>query len=128
MLVQNLGIEADQLLGGEGVQVAANRVHRPRDLFRGAAGGSLEQHVFDEVRQAVLLADFPAGAAADPDADRDRSHVGHRLGNHADPVRKGRHFNVAQCSRFEVMSRWEARRWKSRYILCCSTFAGTGIR
>ncbi len=55
MLVEHLGVEADQLLGGEGVQIAADGIDRARDVFGGTARGALEQHVLDEMRDAVLL-------------------------------------------------------------------------
>ena len=55
MLVEHLGVEADQFLGGEGVQIAADGIDRARDIFGRAVGGALEEHVLDEVRDAVLL-------------------------------------------------------------------------
>ena len=58
VLVQHLRVEAHQFLGGEGVQIAADGVHRARDLLGGPVGGALEQHVLDEVREAVLLLRF----------------------------------------------------------------------
>ena len=37
VLVEHLGVEADQFLGGEGVQVAADGIHRAGDIFGRAA-------------------------------------------------------------------------------------------
>ncbi len=94
VLVQDLGVEADQFLAGKGVEVAADGVHRARDVFGGAMGGALEEHVLDEVRDAVLLGRFLAGPGVDPHAHRDRAHVGHGFGNHADAVRERGHIDV----------------------------------
>jgi hypothetical protein len=95
VLVEHLGVEADQFLGGEGVQVAAHRIDGAGDIFGGAVGGALEQHMLDEVRDAVLLGIFAAGAGADPDAHGDGAHVRHGLGDHAHAIRQRGHFDVA---------------------------------
>ena len=68
VLVQHLGVEADHLLGREGVQVASDGVHRAGDVLRRAAGGPLEYHVLDEVRDAVLFGRLLAASGAHPDA------------------------------------------------------------
>ena len=56
------------LLGGEGIQVAANRVRRASDLLGAAVLGSLKEHVLDKVRDAVFLDALLACAGAQPDA------------------------------------------------------------
>ena len=94
VLVQHLGVEAHQFLGGEGVQVAADGIHRARDVFGRAVRGALEQHVLDEVRDAVLLGRLAARAGADPHPHRDRAHVRHGFGDHADAVGQRGHFDV----------------------------------
>ena len=94
VLVEDLGVEAHQLLAGEGVQVAADRIHRARDSLRRAAGGALEQHVLDEVRDAVALRDFAPRAGAYPDAHRNRPHMRHALADDAQPVRERGHFDI----------------------------------
>src|SRR6202043_4033114 len=53
MFVEHFGVEADLFLGGEGVEHAADGIHFTRDRFRGAALSAFENHVFDEVGQAV---------------------------------------------------------------------------
>jgi hypothetical protein len=45
-------VVAGVLLGGERVQLAADRIHRLRDVDSGARRGRLEQQVFQEVRGA----------------------------------------------------------------------------
>ena len=49
MLVQHLGVEADQFLRGERVEVATNGIHRARNVFGTPFGGTFEQHVLDEM-------------------------------------------------------------------------------
>ena len=55
MLVHHLGIEAGAFLGGEGVQLSADRIHDLGNLPGGAPGRALEHHVLQEVAQAGLL-------------------------------------------------------------------------
>ena len=95
MLVEHLGVEADQFLGGEGVEIAADGIHRARDIFGRALRRALEQHVLDEVRDAVLFGGFAPRTGADPDSHRHGTHVRHGFGNHADAVGERGHFNVA---------------------------------
>jgi hypothetical protein len=81
VLVQDLGVEADHFLGREGVEIAADRIDRARNIFGGPVLSPLEEHVLDEVRNAILLGALPAGTAGNPDPDRHRTHVGHRFRN-----------------------------------------------
>src|SRR5882672_6514427 len=50
VLVKNLGVEADLLLGSECVEHAADRIHLAGDRFGRAAFRALENHVLDKVR------------------------------------------------------------------------------
>src|SRR6202051_5098345 len=73
MFVEDFGVEADLFLGGEGVKHAADGIHFTRDSFRGAALGAFENHVLDEVAQAVFIGRFAARTAANPHADGNRA-------------------------------------------------------
>jgi len=64
--------------------------------FGGAALGALENHVFHEVRQAVLFGTSRRGTAADPHANRDGTHVGHGLGDDHEAVGQNVLLNVAR--------------------------------
>jgi hypothetical protein len=86
MLVEHFHVEADALFGGEGVHVAANGVHLAGDIFGGAMLGAFENHVLDEVGDAVPGQIFVAGAALDPDADGDGADVLHLFGENGEPV------------------------------------------
>jgi hypothetical protein len=44
--------------------------------------------VLDEMSDAALLLGFVARAASEPDADADRSDVGHPLGEESETIRK----------------------------------------
>ncbi len=81
MLVENLGVEADLFLGGEGVEHAANGIHFAGDRFGRAALGAFEDHVLHEMREAIFLVDFAARAVANPDPDGNGANVRHGLGN-----------------------------------------------
>ena len=96
MLVEHLGVEADQLLGRKGVQIAAHRVDRAGNIFGGAVSGALKQHVLDKMRDAVLFGVFAPRAGADPEAYGDGAHVGHGFGDHPHAIRQAGHFNVAR--------------------------------
>ncbi len=80
--------KADGFLAGEGVQVAADCVHFAGDVLGGARFGALEEHVFDEVGDAVDLGGLVAGAGLDPDAHGDRAEVFHALGEDAEAIGK----------------------------------------
>jgi hypothetical protein len=81
VLVEHLHVVARVLLGGERVELAADRVHFLGDAFGGPPVGALEQHVLDEVRDAGVSLGLVAGSAREPDPDADRPHVRHALGD-----------------------------------------------
>ena len=81
MVVEHFGVKTNLLFRGESVEHAADRIHFAGDSFRGAALGAFENHVLDEMREAVFFRDFAARAVANPNADRDGTDVGHGLGD-----------------------------------------------
>ena len=88
VLVQNFDVEADAFFGGEGVHVAADGIDLTGDGFGGARFGALEDHVLDEMGDAVPLGRFVAGAGLQPDSDGDGTNVRHLLGDYGQAVRK----------------------------------------
>ena len=86
MLVEDLDVVAGVFFRGERVELAANRIDRLGDIFRRPRGGALEQHVLDEMRDAALVGAFVPRAARQPDADADRAHLSHALGENTKPV------------------------------------------
>ena len=96
MVVENLGVEADQFLRSEGVQVATDGIDGAGDLLRATRERALEEHVLDEMADAVLVWSLAARAARDPDAGGHRSHVGHRFGDNANSVGQQRSSNLAR--------------------------------
>src|SRR4029077_6073429 len=101
MLVENFGVETDLLFRGERVEHAADGIHFAGDGFGGAALGAFEDHVLDEMSEAVFLQDFAAGAVAKPDADGDGTDVGHRLGDDNETVGKNVALDVANLRSHE---------------------------
>lgn len=99
MLVENFGVETYLLFGSERVQHAADRIHFASDGFRRPTLRALEDHVLDEMSEAVFFRDFPAGAIADPQADRDRPDVGHGLRDDDEAVGQNVLLNVARFGR-----------------------------
>ena len=83
---ERLDVEADGLLAGEGVEVAADGVHFAGDVLGGAGAGALEDHVLDEVGDAVDFGSFAAGAGLDPDAHGHGAEMVHALGEHDQAV------------------------------------------
>ena len=81
VLVEDLDVVAGVLLRRERVELAADRVDRLRDVLGRARVGALEEHVLDEVRDAALRVGLVPRAAHQPDADRHRPDVRHRLGD-----------------------------------------------
>ncbi len=58
MLVEDLDVVARVFLGGERVELSADRIDRLRDVFGRPARRSLEEHVLDEVRDAARARRF----------------------------------------------------------------------
>src|SRR6266481_4130151 len=105
VLVQNFGVEADLLLGSEGVEHAADGIHFAGDGFGGAALRALEDHVLHKVRESVLFGNFTAGAVANPQADGDGAHVGHGLGDDHEAVGQNVLLNVARfCGHTNIVT------------------------
>ena len=95
VLVENLGVVTHHLLGGEGVEAAADGIHRAGDVLGRAIPGAFEDHVLDKVGNAVLVGRLAAGAGADPNAQRYGTHVSHALGDDADAVGQRRGLNIS---------------------------------
>jgi hypothetical protein len=55
VLIEHFGVKAGHLLGREGVEHSAHRVHRLRDFLRRAPRSALENHVLDKMRDPVAL-------------------------------------------------------------------------
>ena len=81
VLVEHLDVVAGVFLGGERVELAADRIDRLRNHLRRPRRRALEQHVLDEMRDAAFGIGLVARSARQPDADRHRPHVRHRLGD-----------------------------------------------
>ena len=86
VLVEHLDVVAGVFLGGERVELPADRVDRLGDVFGRPRARALEEHVLDEVRDAAALRGFVARPARQPDADADRSNLRHPLGQNAKTV------------------------------------------
>jgi hypothetical protein len=69
-------------LGGEGVELTADRVHLLGDPRGTAVRRALEQQMFEVVRGADLIGRLVARTSGNPHTDRRRAHPGHPLGDH----------------------------------------------
>ncbi len=85
---QRLDVEADGFLAGEGVQVAADRIHLAGNVLGGAGTGALEEHVLHKVGDAAGLGQFAPRAGLDPHAHGHRAQVIHALGQQDQAVRQ----------------------------------------
>ena len=93
VLVEHARVVADQLFRREGVEHAADAVGFARDILGGAAGGAFEDHVLDEVGDAVELDGLAARAVLQPYAHGDAADVRHRLSNDDEAVGQRRFVN-----------------------------------
>ena len=66
VFVEHFGVQADLLFRSKSVQHAADGIHFASDVFGGAAVGSFENHVLQEMGQAVFGENFAAGTIANP--------------------------------------------------------------
>ncbi len=88
VVCERLDVEADGLLAGEGVQVAADRIHLARNALRRARTRALEEHVLHKMRDTVDLRGFAARARLDPDAHGHGAQIIHALGQDDQAVRQ----------------------------------------
>src|SRR5213078_1334477 len=87
--VEHPGLERGRVARGVGVERAAPRLERQRDLLCRAALGALEHHVLEQVGHAHLGAGLVGARTAHPDPDRHRADARHPLGQHHNPARRG---------------------------------------
>src|ERR1043166_3094263 len=113
MLVENFSVETNELFRSECVEIAADRINRARDVLGGPGLGTLEQHMLDEMRNAVLFRRLAAGSAADPDSHRNRTDMRHGLGNHTHAIRQHGPFNVSQRAVKGAVRRSSHGCWKN---------------
>ena len=84
------GVVACSFLGGESVHVAAHAFDFLHDAAGGASGRAFEEHVLDEMRDAVEPHRFMASADTGPDAQGGGFGVGDLTGGDAQAAGKSR--------------------------------------
>ena len=94
VLVQNFGVEANLLFGGEGVQHAPDRIHLACNVLGRAALRAFENHMLHKVGEAIFLGNLAAGAIADPDADGNGADMRHGLRDDHEAIGQRVAFNV----------------------------------
>src|SRR3989441_6060972 len=80
------------------IHLSPDIVHGLRDLQRGSSCRPLEEEVFEEVRNPMLLGRLVSRPCADPNPDRDRADMRDAFGEHADAIR--------QCRRGDGLAGW----------------------
>ena len=80
--VDDLGVVTGRLFIGERIEASADAVHRLGDCASAAPLGPFEQHVFDEMRDPAVVVSLQRRSDVGPNADRNRAHRRHRLGQH----------------------------------------------
>jgi len=103
VFVEHLGVETYLFLGRECVQHPPNRIHFPGDIFGAAPIGTLKNHVFEEMSEAVFKGHFAAGAATYPNAHRNGTDVLHGLGDDHQAVGQNLTLNVAYLGDHDVL-------------------------
>ena len=83
---RHVGLHHPRIIGGgfgrgAGVEIAADRLDFLDDLARGAPGRALEGHVFQKMRDAVLVRLLVTAADAGPDAERRGFQMRHGVGD-----------------------------------------------
>src|SRR4029453_7001350 len=85
---------AGRLDAGCRVQVSADRLNCLRDLPGVSALGSLERHMFEQMRDPVFVRLLVAAARTDPDAEGGGFKMRHSVGHHRKARRKTGHFDA----------------------------------
>jgi len=88
MRVEDLGIETDLFLGGEGIEHAADGIHFTGNVFGGTALRAFKDHVLQEMGGAIFGGGFATGAVANPDAHGNGTDVLHGLCDNDEAVGK----------------------------------------
>ena len=83
---RHVGLHHPRIIGGglgrgAGVEIAADRLDFLDDLARRAPRGALERHVFEQMRDAVLVRLFVAAADAGPHPERRGFQMRHGVGD-----------------------------------------------
>src|SRR5579864_2074517 len=86
MLVEHLDVEADALLGGEGIHIAPDGVHLAGDLLGRSVLRALEDHVLDEMRNAIPMGVFVPRTGFYPYPNGDGADMLHLLRDDGEPV------------------------------------------
>ena len=94
VVAEHAGVERRRLDAGGGVDLAADILDFRGDLPGAAPLGSLERHVLEQMRDAVLVVGFVAGARLDPDAEGDGFEIGNGFGSDCEAVRKTANLNT----------------------------------
>src|SRR5580700_8607888 len=94
-----VGLEHARIIGrglgaGRRIEIAADCLDLFGDLAGGAPPRALERHVFEKMRNAVLVAALVAAAGGDPDAERGGLEMRHRIGHHVDAGFQGRYLDT----------------------------------
>jgi len=95
MFVEHFDVETDAFLGSEGIHVAADGIHLPGNLFGRAMFGPLEDHMLDEMRDAIPVRIFIAGTRLQPYSDGGAADVLHLLGDDDQAMRQDLAANIA---------------------------------
>ena len=92
--LENARVISRRLGARRRIEIAAHSLDLLGDLARRAPARAFEGHVFEEMRDAVLIPPFVAAAGIDPHAERGRLEMRHRVGHHIDAGFQGRHRNA----------------------------------
>src|SRR5262249_1548608 len=79
---------------GRCIEISAHSLDCLRDLPCGAAPGALEGHVFEQMRDSVLVRLLVAAARADPHSEGCRFKMRYSIGDHRQARRKASYFNT----------------------------------
>ena len=76
------------------IEISASALNRLRDLQRGTARGSLEEHVLQKMADTGLRSRLVASTGTRPDTDRDTLSISDSRGDNRDPVFQHRNVYV----------------------------------
>ena len=114
---QDMGVIGGMFGARRGVEIAARRLDLLGDIARRAPPRPLERHMFEKMRQAMLVGAFVARSRADKNTERGGFEMRHALGDDPQAGRQSGDLDAHEAARFAAAARARMKRSISLWSL-----------